>query len=101
VGSIIVIAMLIVPAATAHLLTDRLWVMIVLSCVVAVLCAVTGHFAALIVPGFFGFTDTSTSGMMAVMAGVIFGLVAFCAPKHGILAKRFLGIRKAEVESAN
>lgn len=88
VGSIIVIAMLIVPAATAHLLTDRLWLMILLSTVFAAAAAVLGHISALIVPGWFGFADTSTSGMMAVMAGLFFLVVLFAAPKHGVLVKR-------------
>ena len=47
VGSIIVIAMLIVPAAAAHLLTDRLWLMIVISVVLAIFSAVFGHLSAL------------------------------------------------------
>lgn len=89
VGSIIVIAMLIVPAATAHLLTDRLCMMIIISVLLAVLSAVIGHVGALIVPTWFGFDDTSTSGMMAVTAGLIFALVLLFAPKHGVLAKYF------------
>lgn len=93
VGSIIVIAMLIVPPATAHLLTDRLWLMIVLSVVLAVLAAVLGHISALIVPTWFGFADTSTSGMMAVVTGVLFSVVFMFAPKYGVLTKRF---RKVE-----
>lgn len=96
VGSIIVIAMLIVPAATAHLLTDRLSLMIALSVVSALASAVLGHVSALIVPGWFGFVDqatgqslaTSSSGMMAVAAGVIFGVVLLFAPKYGVLGKR-------------
>jgi len=94
VGSIIVIAMLIVPAATAHLLTDRLWLMVMLSVILATASAFLGHLSALIVPGWFGFADTSTSGMMAVMTGLIFVVVMLCAPKYGVLPKRF---RKAEV----
>lgn len=89
VGSIIVIAMLIVPAATAHLLTDRLGRMIAISLVIAILSAVGGHVAALVVPPWFGFTDTSTSGMMAVVAGLLFAGAVFLAPRHGILAKKF------------
>jgi manganese/zinc/iron transport system permease protein len=93
VGSIIVIAMLIVPAATAHLLTDRLWLMVVLSVLIAMGSAVLGHLSALIVPGWFGFADTSTSGMMAVMAGLIFSTVMLFAPKYGVLPRL---VRKTE-----
>jgi manganese/zinc/iron transport system permease protein len=87
VGSIIVIAMLIVPAATAHLLTDRLWLMVVLSVLIAIGSAILGHMSALIVPAWFGFADTSTSGMMAVMAGLIFSTVMLFAPKYGVLQR--------------
>ncbi|MFU8849006.1 MAG: metal ABC transporter permease [Opitutales bacterium] len=88
VGSIIVIAMLIAPAAAAHLLTDRLISMIVISAVLAILAAVLGHLSALIVPGWFGFSGTSTSGMMAVMSGLIFAVVLFFAPRYGILVRQ-------------
>jgi len=80
--------MLIVPAAIAHLLTDRLHWMVVLSVIFAVLAAVGGHLSALIVPGWIGFEDTSTSGMMAVVAGVLFVLTLIFAPRHGILIKK-------------
>jgi manganese/zinc/iron transport system permease protein len=96
VGSIIVIAMLIVPPAAAHLLTDRLDLMVLLSTLLAALSAVLGHLSALIVPGWFGFTDTSTSGMMAVMAGVIFAVIALVAPRHGILVKKFRKVEAVE-----
>jgi len=89
VGSIIVIAMLIVPAAAAHLLTDRLGLMVLISAVFAILSAGLGHVSALIVPSWFGFESTSSSGMMAVVAGLIFALVMFFAPRYGILTKRF------------
>ena len=85
--------MLIVPAATAHLLTDRLWVMLLLSAVFAVASALLGHLSALVVPSWFGFADTSTSGMMAVAAGLLFLLTMLGAPRYGVLAKYF---RKAE-----
>lgn len=88
VGSIIVIAMLITPAAAAHLLTDRLGWMIVISVVLAALSAVLGHLSALYAPGWIGYESTSTSGMMAVMSGVIFLVVMFFAPRYGIVAKK-------------
>lgn len=89
VGSIIVIAMLIVPAATAHLLTDRLPSLILLSVAVAAASAVLGHLAALLVPPLIGFPSTSTAGMMAVMAGALFLLAALFAPRHGMLPRSF------------
>ncbi len=89
VGSIIVIAMLIVPPATALLLTDRLWIMVVLSVVFACASALFGHISALVVPSWFGFDDTSTSGMMAVVSGLLFALIMFVAPRHGLLSKWF------------
>jgi len=87
VGSILVIAMLIVPGAAAHLLTDRLGVMIGTSLLIAALAAALGHISAITVPTWFGFRDTSTAGMMAMMAGVIFGGVMLTAPRHGLASR--------------
>jgi len=87
VGSILVIAMLIVPGAVAHLLTDRLSRMLVLSLAVACLSAVLGHVGAITVPGWFGFRDTSTAGMMAVAAGFLFALVFLFAPQYGVAGR--------------
>ncbi len=87
VGSIIVIAMLIVPAATAHLLTDRLSVMVMLSALLAVVAAAGGHVAALLVPRWIGFESTSTSGMMAVVSGMLFLAAGVFAPRYGVLAR--------------
>jgi len=85
VGNILVVAMFIVPPATAYLLTDRLPVMIWLSLLVAVMAAVFGHLGALVVPRWFGFGSTTTAGMMAVTAGILLGLAVLFAPRHGVL----------------
>ncbi|MFQ5490717.1 MAG: metal ABC transporter permease [Phycisphaerae bacterium] len=96
VGSILVIAMLIVPPATAFLLTDRLGVMIVLSLIIAALSAVLGHIVAIFGPGWAGMTglqgqpmSANTSAMMAVVAGV--GLIAavFLSPRHGVISRAY------------
>jgi len=50
VGSILVIAMLIVPGATAYLCTRSMHAMIAVSVVVALVSAVGGHVAAITVP---------------------------------------------------
>ena len=87
VGSILVIAMLIVPAAAAHLMTERLPAMIGVSLVIAALCATMGHVAAITVPGWWGFTDTSSSGAMAVVLGLAFLAALLAAPRHGLVSK--------------
>ncbi len=85
VGSILVIAMLIVPGATAHLLTKRLVSFLVVACGVAVTAAVLGHVAAITVPPWFGFEDTGTAGSMAVVLGLLFTGALLTAPENGVI----------------
>lgn len=82
VGSILVIAMLVVPAAAASLVTRRLHWLLVLALVFAGASAVLGHVAAITVPPVLGrwlgqpnIGSTSSAAMMAVLAGIIFILV--------------------------
>ena len=80
VGSILVVAMLIVPAATAHLLTDRLAGMMLWSTAVAVLSAALGYWLA-------ARWNTSVAGMMAVVAGGLFAAAVLAAPRHGVVGQ--------------
>lgn len=95
VGSIIVIAMLIVPPATALLLTRRLKPMIAVACAVAAGSAVLGHATALVVPAWFGFEATTTSGMMAVSAGAFFALAWLANPRDGLVFRAARGFRSS------
>ena len=87
VGNILVVAMLVVPPSAAYMLTDRLGVMITLGVCIGAAAAILGHLSALYVPQWFGFHSTSTAGMMAVMAGVLFMVCAMFGPRHGIVVK--------------
>ncbi|MDA1055341.1 MAG: metal ABC transporter permease [Planctomycetota bacterium] len=94
VGSILVIAMLIAPAATAHLLTDRLDHLIAISLTVAALSAFMGHLMAITLPamvftplGYPEVVDTNTAGMMAVAAGGLFVVAALFGPRYGVVSK--------------
>jgi manganese/zinc/iron transport system permease protein len=80
VGSILVVAMLIVPAATAQLLTDRLAWMLVWAAVVGVVSAVGGYLAN-------AWLETNLAAMMAVAAGLQFLLAVLLAPRHGVVAR--------------
>ncbi len=97
VGSILVIAMLIVPGAAAHLMTDRLGWMLIISVVFSVLSAFLGHLSAITIPTWFGFQDTSTAGMMALIAGLLFVVVFLFSPRYGVFSRMvnqfLLGLR--------
>lgn len=88
VGSILVMAMLIGPPATALLFSDRLVNVLLGAAATAILTAVLGHTAALTLPACFVTTGTvvpsvSTAGMMAVVGGALFLLAAVVSPKYG------------------
>lgn len=78
VGAIMVVAMLITPAASAYLWTDKLLVMLGLSASFGVLSAVTGYYFAV-------WIDTSISGSMALATGVVFLISYLLSPRHGLL----------------
>ncbi|MBC8203589.1 MAG: metal ABC transporter permease [Planctomycetes bacterium] len=84
VGSILVIAMLIVPASTAYLLTDKYIAMFVIAVGIAIIGAVGGHLSAVTTPPIFGFSGTSTAGAMAVVVGFLFFLAWVFSPKQGM-----------------
>ncbi|MEO0794634.1 MAG: metal ABC transporter permease [Verrucomicrobiota bacterium] len=87
VGSIIVIAMLVTPAAAAHLLTDRLGIMVLLACIIGAVSAFVGHVLAIVVPPWLGYRDTVTSGMMAVTTGLFFIAAWLFAPRYGVVTR--------------
>jgi len=79
VGSLLVVALMIAPPATAWLLTDRLSRMLTLSVLFGVLSALSGYWLAHLL-------DVSIAGMMATMTGFFFLAVFLYAPRRGILA---------------
>lgn len=87
VGNILVVAMLVVPAAAAYLLTDRLGAMILLAVLIGAASAALGHVGAITLPAAIGYQSTSTAGMMAFTSGVILGVVGLFAPRYGLIAR--------------
>jgi len=83
VGSILVVALMIVPPAAAYLLTDRLSVMIGISAGLGIASALGGYWLAYVL-------DASISGCMAVFSGLIFMFVFIFAPERGLLTKMIL-----------
>ncbi len=87
VGIILVVAMLITPASTAYLLTDRLSVMIGLSALFGAVSAVGGLYLS--------FTYNLASGATIVLvATTLFILSLLFSPKQGILLRSIRAKRK-------
>jgi manganese/zinc/iron transport system permease protein len=94
VGVVLVIALLIVPAATASMLTDRMGCMLVLSLVIAAVSSVLGHLFAITLPamlfprlGFADVRDASTAGMIAGTCGLLFVLSVLFGPRKGLVSR--------------
>ena len=82
VGAILVIAMLIVPPATAHMLTDRMWLMMCIAVLVGALSSIFGYMGAV-------WLDTNTAGMVAVVAGIQFALAVTFSPRYGLVSRMY------------
>ncbi|MBL4644054.1 MAG: metal ABC transporter permease [Flavobacteriaceae bacterium] len=79
VGAILVVALMIAPAATAYLLTDNLKKMLLLSVFFGVFSAISGYWLA-------HWLDASISGSMTTILGMVFLLVYLFAPKRGLIS---------------
>ena len=85
VGAILVVAMLVVPAAAAYLMTERLAVMLWLSAIIGGVSAIVGFYVAAPL-------DASIAGMMAAIAGIVFAL-AFA---YRVLRQRYRRLETAK-----
>src|SRR5690606_29463278 len=85
VGSILVVALMVTPAAAAYLLTDDLRTMLVLSVGIGVAGALGGYWLA-------RGLDANIAGSMASALGLLFVGVFLLAPQRGVLA----GARRRE-----
>ena len=82
VGVILVVAMLITPAATGLLLSRRLPVVLAIAAGVGVLAASGGLLASIAL-------DTTPGPAMAVAASVLYALAVFFAPERGLAFRYF------------
>jgi ABC-type Mn2+/Zn2+ transport system permease subunit/Mn-dependent DtxR family transcriptional regulator len=81
VGVVLVSAMLVIPAAAAFMLTDRLGVMLFLSAVFGMAAGALG--------AFFSFVGRNlpTGPFMVLAAALVFALALLLGPRHGILTR--------------
>jgi manganese/zinc/iron transport system permease protein len=88
VGSILVVPMLVAPAATARLLVDRLSTTLLVAAITAALAAVLGYLAAYA-------WNTSVAGMMAAVVGCELALAVLFSPRHGLASRWLRNLRLA------
>jgi manganese/zinc/iron transport system permease protein len=105
VGSILAIAMLVLPAATARFLSHRLVGTLGWSIALAVVAAIVGHALSFTLPavvfgslGFENVEDAGTAGTMAAVGGVLFLAALLFGPAGGLVTES-LSARKATRDS--
>ena len=75
VGVVLVVAMLIIPGATAYLLTDRFGRMLLIAPLISAASAVLGIYLSF-------WLDAASGGLVVVVQGAVFGLVYLFGPRH-------------------
>ncbi|WP_353814591.1 metal ABC transporter permease [Agromyces sp. SYSU T00266] len=93
VGVVLVVAMVIIPGATAYLLTDRFARMLVISPAIAAGCAIVGIYASY-------YLDAASGGMVVLTMGVVFALVYLFAPRHGVIGRSLAAARRRRAGAA-
>ena len=81
VGVILVVSMLIIPGATAYLLTDKHSRMLLIAPVISIACAILGLYLSY-------YLDTASGGMIVLAQGAVFTLVYLFAPRQGLIGSR-------------
>ncbi len=80
IGNILVLALLITPAAAARLLTDRLAAMMLIAPVIGGASALIGLYLSWSL-------DLPVGGMIVLVATTVFLLAWFFAPRHGLVVR--------------
>ncbi|MDO8145849.1 metal ABC transporter permease [Isoptericola sp. 178] len=80
VGVILVVAMLIIPGATASLLTQRFGRMLVLAPTISALSSIVGIYLSY-------WLDAASGGMVVLVQGAVFTVVLLTSPRYGPLRR--------------
>jgi manganese transport system permease protein len=87
VGVVLVVAMLIIPGATAYLLTDRFSRMLVIAPVISAGCSIAGIYLSY-------YLDTASGAMVVLTQGAAFAAVYLFSPRQGLIGTRLAKARR-------
>lgn len=93
IGNVLVLALLVTPAATARLLTERVLPMMVAAACIGAGCAVLGIYLSWAL-------DLPAGGTVVLVATVVFALAWALSPRHGVLRGRRAGTVGTDVPPA-
>jgi manganese transport system permease protein len=79
--------MLIIPGATAYLLTDRFSRMLVIAPAISAACSIGGIY-------FSYYLDTASGAMVVLTQGVVFAVVYLFSPRQGLIGTRIAKARR-------
>ncbi|WP_412939676.1 metal ABC transporter permease [Microbacterium sp. 2P01SA-2] len=91
VGVVLVVAMLIIPGATAHLLTDRFGRMLVIAPALSATSSIVGIYLSY-------WIDASSGGLVVLVQAIVFAAVYLFSPQQGVIGRR-IASRKPIAES--
>ncbi len=81
VGLVLIVALLIIPAAAARLVVDRFVPMLSVAAIVGALSGVIGTLVSASAP------DLPAGACIVLAAAALFGIAAVCAPRNGVIAR--------------
>ena len=91
VGIIMVVAMLVTPAATGQLLVDKFWDLVKIAIAVSIVSAVSGLYVSF-------YLNVASGASIVLVETLLFGLALLFSPKSGWLVGRRRGRRAQELQ---
>lgn len=85
VGSILIIALLIIPPVIGWLFSHTIKTLLIISFSAALLSSVLGHVAAIYIPPLFGIDDVSSTGSIVTVLGFFLLTGLLCSPRMGLV----------------
>jgi manganese/iron transport system permease protein len=82
VGIILVVAMLVTPAATGQLLVDKFWDLVKIAIAVSIVSAISGLYLSF-------YLNVASGASIVLVETLLFGLALLFSPKSGWLARRW------------
>ncbi len=92
VGIIMVVAMLVTPAATGQLLVDKFWDLVKIAIAVSVISAISGLYLSF-------YLNVASGASIVLVETLLFGLALLFSPKSGWLGSQRRARRTAELQA--